>query len=664
MTGYRADIDGLRAIAVLSVVFFHAGLTGFTGGFVGVDIFFVISGFLITSILIRDIEAGRFSLARFYQRRTKRIIPALVAVWIGVGCFGYFALLPKDLSDLGFSLATSALFISNLFFFADTGYFASASEYKPLLHTWSLSIEEQFYLVWPLALFAVWRWLPRRAGMAVVVVMVVASLAYAQIRVSGDPDAAFYLIPSRFWELGLGALLACFMIRHAPGPWVARYASAVGLTLIVGSIAFLDKSVPFPGVAAFPACAGAALVIYGGASSEGIAVRCLSWRPLVFIGLISYSLYLWHWPVFSYMHIVRGEVGIEGAVFGVLLSLALAVLSWRFIERPFRGDLLGRMASRTIIWGGAVPVMVAVLIASIVVDKSGMPERLPKEAVEYGKLVRGFDPIYEACQNKEEFAFDAHLVDCVFGARGDGIDFLVYGDSHAQHLVPGLNLQAREAGLTGGIIAEGGCPPMWRDELRMLSRGKVSQKCSRVRRAFHRALEEFESVKFVLIAARWDLYALNRSAKKGGSGVFLEGRRGRSTSVEVMENDLDALLTGLRKRGIKSALMGQVVPLGWPGQSCVRQALIHGGDLSACRPARVEVLQRLSGGRALGQRIARTNDDVVWIDPYDAMCSDLGCLTRWGSITGYRDDDHLNPRGSRALHEILSTDLLERLAND
>ena len=328
---YRPEIDGLRAVAVLPVILFHAGIPGFSGGFVGVDVFFVISGYLITSILIKDLDAGNFSLTRFYERRARRILPALSFVMLCCLPFAWAWMIPTDLANFGQSLIAVSVFASNILFWKESSYFAAAAEEKPLLHTWSLAVEEQFYLLFPLVIWALWRF-GRQPIFWLIVLVTGASLALSELGWRFKPDANFYLIPTRAWEFMIGALCALSAARQKP----SHILGLVGLGMILAAIVIFDKSTPFPSLYALVPVIGTALVIqYGGAGS--LAGRLLSLKPMVAIGLISYSAYLWHQPLFAFARLRLTEApSLEVLLILSALSLVLAAFSWRFVEQPFR----------------------------------------------------------------------------------------------------------------------------------------------------------------------------------------------------------------------------------------------------------------------------------------------------------------------------------------
>ena len=375
---YRPEIDGLRAVAVLPVILFHTGLHWMPGGYVGVDVFFVISGFLITGILMRELEAGTFSILRFYERRARRILPALFLVMAVTAVLSMIFLLPSELRDFARSMIAVITFLSNFFFWLESDYFATASEKLPLLHTWSLSVEEQFYILFPLALWLLWRFW--RGGLVLSIVLVLfVSLMLAEALVHRLPTAAFYLLPTRAWELLAGSLAAIYLFRHAqPRPLLGECVGGLGFLAILYSVLVFDKGTPFPSLwTVIPVLGTVGILI--GASERSIIGRFLSLRPIVFIGLISYSAYLWHQPLFAFARITAP--GDEPAG---LLMISLAVLSlflawgtWRFVERPFRRKDL--FSARQIFVQSSVGTAVLAGLAAVFLLSQGLVQRFPED---------------------------------------------------------------------------------------------------------------------------------------------------------------------------------------------------------------------------------------------------------------------------------------------
>lgn len=493
---YRPDIDGLRAVAVLSVVLYHAGLPVLPGGFVGVDIFFVISGYLITRIIAREIAEDRFSILTFYERRTRRIFPALfVMLGVCVAAAGLITL-PAEFESFGNSLAAATLFVSNIYFWQTADYFGGPAHLQPLLHTWSLAVEEQFYIVLPLLLLALTRWAHSHL-IRWLLALTVLSFALSVWAVAEKPNAAFYLLPARFWELMVGALLALGAFPAIRSRALAETATAFGFTLIATAVLSFSSATPFPGWAALLPVVGAALIIHAGSLwPETMIARALGRPPVVFIGVVSYSFYLWHWPLLTFARISRGEAltGTEAAVL-VAISFILAVLSWRFVETPFRQRRI--MAARAPLFGAAAGAMAALLAVGAFANSSqGWPQRHD-----------GYDPPAIAGMERMQLATcflndtqtdaDWAAEDCRRGPTRHPVIF-VWGDSFAAHLMPGLTDELGDRFQTIQFTA-GGCPPVLGVSL------ANRPHC----RAFNdRALAEIARLKpdVVLVSARWDLY--------------------------------------------------------------------------------------------------------------------------------------------------------------
>ena len=362
---YRPEIDGLRALAVVPVILFHAGFEPFSGGFVGVDVFFVISGYLITSILIEDIESNRFSITNFYERRARRILPALFFVMLICIPFAWMCMLPSQMKDFSQSLVAVSLFASNILFWREGGYFDAGVEEKPLLHTWSLAVEEQYYVLFPIFLILAWRFGKNRVFWMIVVLAAI-SLMLSEWGWRNKATANFYLAPTRVWELFAGSIAA--FIAQKQGVKKNNLLSLIGLAAIVFSIFAFDKSTPFPSVYTLvPVLGVALLVLY--ADKETFAARLLSTKILVGMGLISYSAYLWHQPLFAFMRIRMVEHPSTVLVSALsILSVFLAYFSWRYVEKPLR-DV--RFISRKMIFCCSVAGLIAFIVFGSMSPKLG-----------------------------------------------------------------------------------------------------------------------------------------------------------------------------------------------------------------------------------------------------------------------------------------------------
>lgn len=443
---YRPDVDGLRAVAVAAVVLCHAGL-GLPGGYVGVDVFFVISGYLITGLILKELAAGTFSLAEFWTRRVRRIVPALLVVIVATLATGWFFLMPDAYASLGQSAAALCLLSSNVYFWQNTGYFAPAAEEKPLLHTWSLAVEEQFYLFVPLVVLVMRnaRNLHRRRLAILLGLIGAASLAFSAYGASHHSVATFYLLPTRAWELLAGALLACRPARERDRPTpIGEGAAGAGLVLILLPCMVYDSHTPFPGLAALPPVLGSALLIRAGSGPvrRPAVNRLLAWHPIVFVGLISYSLYLWHWPLLAFACELTAEpLPLTGRLGLVVMSVFVAVLSWRYVELPFRHRRV--LAARSRLVPAVAFASGAVFATGLFVYLSGGYEpRLPAEALTF------------ALTGQKDWSGYAHDVRDVpdglarLGRGESPPELLVWGDSHAMAILPGVDAVCRDVGVT------------------------------------------------------------------------------------------------------------------------------------------------------------------------------------------------------------------------
>lgn len=523
-TNYRADVDGLRAIAVLPVILFHAGVSAASGGFVGVDVFFVISGFVIALTLKKDLEAGQFSILTFYERRARRILPALTVVLLATYIAALFIAPPTFFGPFTESLTYAAVFLSNVYFWRDIGnYFSSDVPFRPLLHTWSLAIEEQFYIAAPILLFVIFRFLQRRWIWALAPLILI-SLGLSQYLTS-EPLTNFYLLPTRAWELLLGVLLA---LRLPPALHckAAREALAIlGIALIAVPVLVYSERTPFPGLAALPPCAGAAILIYLGASATPPAIsRLLAWRPLVAIGLISYSLYLVHWPivVFTRFLLMRALTPMEVSLV-VIATFVIAAPLYVLVERPLR-----RISAPRI-------VIFAIALAAI-----GITAHMGQRGHVFNLRLHGgveqtpfsVDPLETPqrawrggpCLLSGDLDTGAWRRDACTRTNDPGEPILLWGDSFAAHYAPGLENVSTQ----GAVIqyTAQGCPPI------LGLRSITEWNC----RAFnHNALAiiKNEGIKRVVIAADWSEY--------------------HPTIVELVGNTLDAL----RRLDVEITLIGQ-----------------------------------------------------------------------------------------------------------
>lgn len=370
---YRREIDGLRALAVLPVILFHAGFGWVPGGFVGVDVFFVISGYLITSIILDELEEGRFTLAGFYERRARRILPALFFVMLVCLPVAWWLLLPAEMVDFANSVMAVAAFVSNILFWLQTDYFAATAEQIPLLHTWSLAVEEQYYLLFPLCMLLAWK-LGKRWLVGLIAGVALLSLGWSEWLWRQSVEANFYLIPSRAWELMLGALTAFYLQKNVPVQgWVAQLASGLGLGLLVYAVLAFNEGIPFPSLYALMPTLGSVLLILFASPATWVG-RLLATPVMVGIGLVSYSAYLWHQPLFVFARMQAAEEPSAAMMAGLsVVVLVLAYASWRWVEKPFRDRR--RFTRQQVFTGALVGSLLFLAIGAWLVAAEGLPER-------------------------------------------------------------------------------------------------------------------------------------------------------------------------------------------------------------------------------------------------------------------------------------------------
>ena len=457
---HRPDIDGLRAAAVIPVVLYHADIAPFSGGYVGVDVFFVISGYLITSLILEDQSTGRFSILRFYERRMRRIFPALFTVLIFCLGVGFLLFMPADFRRLGATVAATTLFSSNLLFARQGGYFDSGTDFKPLLHTWSLAVEEQYYIVFPLFMTAM-LFFTKRTLFGTFVVLAGLSFVWSLVQLAYDPVGAFYLPIGRAWELLLGAMLAMRTQSAASPRWLAETLAVLGLGAILWSVVTYPADTSFPGVKVLVPCLGAALVIGSGMDHKTLVARLLSLRLPVFIGLISYSLYLWHLPliVMSKYYLMRALTGPE-TLLVLLCSVALAVLSWRYIETPFRRGA-PRSNARPMFAAATAAMATCFSAGALIYVLNGLPQRLPADvsSLAMGAIDNTFSNSFCNTIDPKEIAAGRA---CKVGYPIPGMapSFAILGDSFGSSLLPAVETAATENGRTGIALTHGGCYPL------------------------------------------------------------------------------------------------------------------------------------------------------------------------------------------------------------
>jgi peptidoglycan/LPS O-acetylase OafA/YrhL len=628
LIAYRSDIDGLRAVAIVSVVLFHAFPTFLPGGFTGVDVFFVISGFLITRIILTDLDAGRFTFGDFWIRRARRILPALLFLLLAVTPAAFYVLLPDDLNEYGELLSHSVIFAANIFLSNEPGYFDPSSQHSPLLHLWSLAVEEQYYLIWPLLLVASARLIsPRRlaAGLAVLFLL---SLGFSEWATVHVPREAFYGLPSRAFELLTGAGLAALGTPRIGSRLAAELAGLAGLVSIVLAVTLIDEKTRFPGLTALIPCLGAALLIAsGGAGVRTWAAKLLGSAPFVRIGKISYSWYLWHWPPLAFTRYIveRPPTGTELAIC-LVAGLAMAAISERFVERPFRRPVPVAQFRRSFLPAAVAGSLALLGLGTAFQVLDGIPSRMgPEEAALYKQFeYQGALGCVEPIRSENGFT------QCGFGASGpDQPTILLWGDSHAGHYLPAIAKLAAAQDAKGIARIRMGCLPL----IRVGKKGDWHLLCEKSNAEALAELRARPEISVVVLAGRW--------STEPSAAPEPERRASFRTR-------LDETVSALEGMGKTVILLGQVPKLQFSPKNCLLKKFRFGVDLPDCTQV---PLASLNGYQrdiwTMMSDLARSHPSVVMFSPHKYMCDGAVCRATDDQRNPlYRDDHHLNARGA------------------
>ena len=654
---YRREIDGLRALAVLPVIFFHAGFPVFGGGFVGVDVFFVISGYLITTIIVNEIEQGSFSLLEFYERRIRRILPALFFAMLCTLPVAWFWLLAQELKSFSQSLVAVTLFASNILFYVTSDYFDTAAELKPMLHTWSLAVEEQYYVFFPIILMLTWK-LGRRWIVFLLSAAAIMSALSAQWISSSNPSFAFYLLPTRVFELLIGALVSFYMkdktsvkVRRSVG----ESAGIVGLLLILYSIFTFDKTTPFPSLYTLAPTIGVALIIIF-ADQATFVGKALGNRIFVGVGLISYSAYIWHHPIFAFARLISIDAPSKAFMaILIILSLAMACFSWKFIELPFRNRKM--MSRRQVFLFGAVGSFAFLLIGLAGHFTKGYEARLPDEVASLGRVFREEKALIDegACHLKND---EQVLVGCARGASGQKPQFALVGDSHANALAYELSKAFSASGSSFIQHTKNSCP---------LAPGFIKKKienCDKFQSAYLRD-PQLEEVGTYIVSARWSFYIHKDDFDNGEGGV--EKRRNvdeftagsvpidapyEARKASVMEGFRQAIVS-LLNSGKRVILIYPVPAQGWDVPSRLSKQLFYRSDVSI-NGVNSEIIRKydaeiVSLFDQLGER-----NDLVRVYPSKIFCETYvkdRCVSMLNNIALYYDSYHLSNAGAKLVVE-------------
>jgi peptidoglycan/LPS O-acetylase OafA/YrhL len=612
---YRPDIDGLRAISVLSVMAYHVGTNRVPGGYIGVDVFFVISGYLITSMIFGELRSGKFTIAGFYERRIRRILPALAVMLAVSAAVGALVMYPGTYVSFAKTLTAADLSFSNVYFWLTAGYFTQQSDTIPLLHTWSLGAEEQYYLAFPLILAAVYRYWPRFLVGAIVCIAVVSFIG-SEGEVFLHLSGAFYLLHSRAWELLLGALIALNAFPNLNDRRARNVEGLVGIALVLGSVLVLSRETPFPGLAALPACVGAGLIIRSGAQGDTFTARLLSLRGVAFVGLISYSLYLWHWPIIVFFKDYLGVSAFsklqKAEVF--VLSFAFAVLSWWFVERPCRRAHVPRATVFAV--AGLVCAAIA-LIAAAIVAYDGFPNRFSSEVARISAYTQ-YDntPVFRkgTCFITSDFGYEQFDKATCMHKDAHRPNILVAGDSHAAALWPGFSKVLTRANVMQATAS--GCKAVSVDQ------PEGAPRCTALMDYVFGKFLPTQGAEFLVLGGRWDRGDLN---------------------------GIERTLQWAKAHHITAVLMGPIVEYTAPLPKLVARGLQN--DAPAWASA-----HKLAGRRELDRDMAKlaAANGAKFISLYDTLCPADHCIELTPDrIPVQFDYGHMTREGSELVAEAI-----------
>lgn len=632
---YRADIDGLRALAVLLVVFFHFGLS-FPGGFVGVDVFFVISGYLIGGHIYQSKLAGHFSWKQFYVRRIKRILPALIAVVIAVWLVMFFISTPADFRKLGRDAAATLLSVSNVTLWNSIDYFSPSAEHNPLLMTWSLGVEEQFYFLAPLLILALTRFDKKLSfllmGSVTLLCFAIAAAGTLQI-----PHSAWFLTPFRAWELFAGAMLG-MAHTHFPAAFSTKadnIKSLLGVALVVLCSVYYDADTAFPGAGALPVVVGALLLLDG--QTALINRRILSWRPLRFIGLISYSLYLWHWPVISlYHYLCEAEPTTGIRVLLIALSFILAIVSYYLIERPFRAAQLppSRVFMR---YGVAMSLLTAVFVATWL--QKGFPSRWPEA---FAQMQAEIEEPEDLCMTSYGNILLSANDRCTGGEAQQKVALI--GDSHAGALAAAFRDLAKQHHLTPVIFAKSSCAPLLGVYRLAAGWPLHDAQCRAFKQDVESYLAKDKQISTVIITGFW------QSGLMADKAPWLSESTPSLRPTDALQLGLAETITRLQQMGKRVIVLGDVPMMSFTPQKrvmrCFSRAFAYANPQrdGMCEFAGHDSIEPDNSSALLSKVSSKLNAEYASLK--DALCDDSSCRFAESAHIYYKDPQHLTRYGA------------------
>lgn len=634
---YRPDIDGLRTIAVLSVVLYHFGFP-VPGGFIGVDVFFVISGFLITSLLKRQIEQDSFSLSTFYARRIKRLLPALYVVLIASLAIFWSVLLPNDFVSFAKSLIYITIYLANIFFWREHGgYFATENEETPLLHTWSLAVEEQYYFVWPFILLFGYRFFSKQLLVALLATLLVFSIWFSEFATLKTIGAAYYLLPTRFFELLVGSLLAIALQENYRCPnKYSNLLSLTGLGLIIYSCFNLSANDNFPGYNAIPPTFGTAMIIFAGTNNRGFITKLLSTKSMVLIGLMSYSIYLWHWPIAVWSNYTALEKNSVSQTILLTLTLLASYLSWKLVETPLRK--ISCSNKQVYFYFLVIPALLTCVTAAYIIQHSGMPARFSERVNEMDIAINSLPNKERAgCHVARRSYLSLPSEDCWFGASGSQKAAFMLGDSYANHFSGFIDEIAKDASIAVKDYTMDSCAPL----VNIMAGSNLSsaEQCDkRNKQALSHLLDSEENYSYVIFASNW-------SSLKGSHLYTVSGQKlDVDNNISAISEAYRSFLSELQSKDIKAIFIGETPSLKDHNHKCHIKNAIFNSQLDC----QAEIV-RNGVYSELISTLKNEFPEIISIEIKDTLCEQTQCKSQLGGIPLYRDKGHLNDIGARLI---------------
>ncbi|MEZ8093432.1 acyltransferase family protein [Photobacterium swingsii] len=653
---YRADVDGLRAVAVIAVILFHLNPAWLPGGFVGVDVFFVISGFIITTSLYPSIDSNVFSFSDFYIKRIKRILPLFYLVVFSSLIVAYILFLPNDLINYADSMRYASGFIANIYFEKQSGYFAPTSDSLPLLHIWSLSLEEQFYFIWPILLLCCTKLFAKQHLLKILVASFIGLVCYSQYSTLMSSSSAYYLLQSRGFELLGGAILAIASILKRErnihfSPFTHNLVGMLGFASIITMFITYHKGMLFPGFSALWVVLVTSLIIFSGERQDSRVFQLLSHRKVVFVGTLSYSLYLWHWPVLAFYRYFDNSFTFSDMLLCITLIIVLSLLSWKFVEKPLRHT---KIQSRwVVLFYLVLPIALSISIAKNIVENKGYADRFPNDVVEF----------YQVSLDEFKFHKDEYKVlegeqpfqPTLLGIQSDeqqNLNAFLWGDSHGGHFRSAVDILGKEYGFSALYGGLGGCPPLLGASL--LKGGKPETRCTDNNNELAKVIAQ-STVKYVFLAGRWSMYTeTTRAVGERGSRVYLGMDNDYSESIEnsrqTFSKSLEATVKFLIENGKVPIIFDQAPAYDFNPSNCwLKKSMYESFRHENCDIPQEEVNKRQKAHKDIFSQLAKKYSEIIIINTQSVLCDGNICKSKLDGIPLYNDNNHLSYEGARIL---------------